>query len=58
MRRGLFLQDVVYSISYAGVIAKDVKALAQEGSSLALPVPSSPNYGGGEGSSAAPCSTF
>lgn len=40
VRRGLFLENVVYSISYGGVIAKPVDQLGSAGATLALPAPS------------------
>jgi hypothetical protein len=39
VRRGVFLENVVYSISYAGIVAKDVNALGDAGVSFALPTP-------------------
>jgi len=39
VRRGVFLDNFVYSISYGGVIAKDANNLAGAGSELALPAP-------------------
>jgi|GEM_PF-141334 len=39
VRRGVFLDNFVYSISYGGIIAKDVNNLAGAGSQLALPSP-------------------
>jgi hypothetical protein len=39
VRRGVFMESTVYSISYGGVIAKDSNNLAAEGTSLALPSP-------------------
>jgi hypothetical protein len=39
VRRGVFLDNFVYSISYGGIIAKDVNDLAGAGSQLALPAP-------------------
>jgi uncharacterized secreted protein with C-terminal beta-propeller domain len=51
VRRGVFLDNFVYSISYGGVIAKDANNLAGAGSELALPAPQI-NDGYGYG---APC---
>ncbi len=39
VRRGVFLENVVYSISYGGIVAKDVNDLAAAGTSLPLPTP-------------------
>jgi hypothetical protein len=39
VRRGVFLDNFVYSISYGGIIAKDINNLAGAGSQLALPSP-------------------
>ena len=39
VRRGVFLDNFVYSISYGGIIAKDVNDLGGAGSQLALPSP-------------------
>jgi hypothetical protein len=39
VRRGVFLENFVYSISYAGILAKDVNALGDAGVSFALPAP-------------------
>jgi hypothetical protein len=39
VRRGVFLDNFVYSISYGGVIAKDANNLGGAGSELALPAP-------------------
>ena len=39
VRRGVFMESTVYSISYGGVIAKDSNNLAAEGTSLALSSP-------------------
>ncbi len=44
VRRGVFLEDVVYSISYGGVIAKQVGNLSSPGQVLPLSQPTSP-YG-------------
>jgi len=46
VRRGVFLEDVAYSISYGGIVAKKVSELAGAGVSLALPTP---NYSYGYG---------
>jgi uncharacterized secreted protein with C-terminal beta-propeller domain len=50
VRRGVFLENIAYSISYAGIIAKDVGALSQPGQTLMLPAPTIQGYpqcGGG-----------
>ena len=39
VRRGVFMESTVYSISYGGVIAKDSNDLSAEGTSLALGSP-------------------
>ena len=39
VRRGVFLDNFVYSISYGGVIAKDANNLSAAGAELALPAP-------------------
>jgi hypothetical protein len=39
VRRGLFLEDVVYSISYGGVVANDVHDLGRPIKALSLPAP-------------------
>ena len=39
VRRGVFLDNFVYSISYGGIIAKDINNLAGAGAQLALPSP-------------------
>jgi hypothetical protein len=39
VRRGVFLENFVFSVSYGGVIAKDATNLAATGSKLALPSP-------------------
>ena len=39
MRRGVFMENFVYSVSYGGVIAKDSNDFAAAGTSLALPQP-------------------
>jgi hypothetical protein len=44
VRRGVFLENIVYSISYAGVVASDVANLATPVSSLVLPSPKDVNY--------------
>ncbi len=46
VRRGVFLENVVYSISYAGVIASDVASLSTPVSTLALPSPYDASYSG------------
>ncbi len=42
VRRGVFLEDVIYSISYGGVIAQKVGQLGAPGSKLSLSAPQSP----------------
>jgi uncharacterized secreted protein with C-terminal beta-propeller domain len=44
VRRGIFMENFVYSISYGGVKAHDVGALTAAGSKLALPTPAVPSY--------------
>lgn len=39
VRRGVFLESFVYSISYGGVVVKDATNLGQAGTQLALPAP-------------------
>jgi hypothetical protein len=39
VRRGVFMENIVYSISYGGVVAKDSNNLTAEGTSLALAQP-------------------
>lgn len=39
VRRGVFLENFVYSVSYGGVVVKDSNDLAAAGSQLALPTP-------------------
>ncbi len=39
VRRGIFLDNFVYAISYGGVIAKDAANLSAPGTKLALPAP-------------------
>ncbi|MDF2691805.1 MAG: hypothetical protein K0S65_188, partial [Labilithrix sp.] len=39
VRRGVFLENFVYSISYGGVVVKDTNNLVAAGSQLALPAP-------------------
>ncbi|MEO6602378.1 MAG: beta-propeller domain-containing protein [Polyangiaceae bacterium] len=39
VRRGVFFEDVVYSISYGGIVASDVSALGTPLSSLKFPAP-------------------
>lgn len=46
VRRGLFMENVVYSISYGGVVAKDVADLAGVGAQLPLPAPTTDTQGG------------
>lgn len=45
VRRGLFLEDFVYSISYGGVVVNAVDDLAHPVATLALPAPTSAVYG-------------
>ena len=45
VRRGMFLDDVVYSISYGGVIANSINDLATPLATLALPAPQNSSYG-------------
>jgi hypothetical protein len=49
VRRGVFLENIAYSISYAGIIAKDVGALNQPGQTLTLPAPVMQGQCGGGG---------
>ena len=51
VRRGVFLDNFVYAISYGGVIAKDATNLTGTGAKLALP---SPQVNDGYGPSCAP----
>lgn len=44
VRRGVFMDDTLYSISYGGVVATDTKSLAQV-NQLALPQPTFEGYG-------------
>jgi uncharacterized secreted protein with C-terminal beta-propeller domain len=39
VRRGVFLENFVYSVSYGGVVAKDANNLLAAGKELALPAP-------------------
>lgn len=39
VRRGVFMENFVYSVSYGGVVAKDSNDLNAQGTSLALPQP-------------------
>lgn len=39
VRRGVFLENFVFSVSYGGVVAKDATNLAAAGSTLPLPAP-------------------
>jgi hypothetical protein len=39
VRRGVFLENIVYSVSYGGVVARDANDLAAAGNQLALPAP-------------------
>lgn len=39
VRRGVFLENFVYSVSYGGVVVKDANNLAAAGTELALPAP-------------------
>src|SRR5262249_56502012 len=43
VRRGVFFENVVYSISYGGILANDVASLATPISKLKLPPPTPPN---------------
>ena len=43
VRRGVFFENVVYSISYGGILANDVAALASPLSSLKLAAPTMQN---------------
>jgi hypothetical protein len=62
VRRGVFLENVVYSISYGGIVAKSVDALGAAGNTLVLPAPAfydpygygAPSCGGGAGGGATP----
>lgn len=46
VRRGVFLENFVYSISYGGVVVKDANNLGAAGAQLALPAPQvNPGYG-------------
>lgn len=46
VRRGVFLDNFVFSVSYGGVVAKDTNNLGAPGSTLALPAPDvNPGYG-------------
>lgn len=48
VRRGVFLENFIYSLSYGGIIAKDVNDLASKGTELPLPAPQAdPTYGSG-----------
>jgi len=48
VRRGVFLENFVYSISYGGVVVKDATNLAAAGSQLPLSAPApNPGYGPG-----------
>jgi len=44
VRRGLFLENFVYSISYGGVVVNDVDNLATPVATLALPTPTNASY--------------
>lgn len=49
VRRGLFIEDVAYSLSFSGIIAKRIDDLAGAGSTLAFPNPyPQTQCGGGE----------
>jgi hypothetical protein len=39
VRRGVFLENFVYSVSYGGVVVKDINDLLAPGKALALPAP-------------------
>lgn len=46
VRRGVFLEDFVYSVSYGGVVVRDSRALAMPVAALPLPAPvSNQGYG-------------
>ncbi len=46
VRRGVFLEDFVYSVSYAGVVVRDSRNVAANVSQLPLPAPQvNPGYG-------------
>jgi hypothetical protein len=45
VRRGIFMDDFVYSVSYGGIIANDVKALTAPIATLPLPAPVNEAYG-------------
>lgn len=48
VRRGVFLEDFAYAISYGGIVAKDTNDLAAPGVELPLPAPTiDPGYYGG-----------
>jgi hypothetical protein len=47
VRRGLFIDDALYSISYGGVLVNELSDLSQPIASLALPQPESDYYCGG-----------
>ncbi len=40
VRRGIFLENIAYAVSYGGIVAKDVNDLGSPGTTLSLPVPS------------------
>lgn len=48
VRRGLFIDDALYSISYGGVLVNELTNLSEPVASLALPQPQSDYYCGGE----------
>jgi hypothetical protein len=52
VRRGVFLENFVYSISYGGIVVRDANDLAAGGAQLALP---SPQLNQGYGYDYAPC---
>jgi uncharacterized secreted protein with C-terminal beta-propeller domain len=39
VRRGVFLENIAYAISYGGIVAKDVNDLAAAGTQIAFPAP-------------------
>lgn len=49
VRRGVFIDEYVYSISYGGVIVNSIEDLTQPVASVALPAPVTPMYDCGTG---------
>lgn len=46
VRRGIFVENTAYAISYGGIIAKDITKLTAAGTTFALPAPKAdPSYG-------------